>query len=103
MAGQQVLAQQALSYSRSNEQEADRIGFLTMISAGFDPESMPQMFEKLQALSRLSGANELEFLRSHPLTKKRISDSRTSAREIKGSNYKNSLDFALIKQRTFET
>ncbi len=99
MAGQQVLAQQALSYSRSNEQEADRIGFLTMISAGFDPESMPQMFEKLQALSRLSGANELEFLRSHPLTKKRISDSRTRAREIKGSNYKNSLDFALIKQR----
>ena len=99
MAGQQILVQQALSYSRSNEQEADRIGFLTMTSAGFDPESMPQMFEKLQALSRLSGANELEFLRSHPLTKKRISDSRTRAREIKGSNYKNSLEFALTKQR----
>jgi predicted Zn-dependent protease len=99
MAGQQVLVQQALSYSRSNEQEADRIGFLTMISAGFDPESMPQMFEKLQALSRLSGANELEFLRSHPLTKKRISDSRIRAREIKGSNYKNSLEFELVKQR----
>ena len=99
MAGQQVLVQQALSYSRSNEQEADRIGFLTMISAGFDPESMAQMFEKLQALSRLSGANELEFLRSHPLTKKRISDSRTRAREIKGSNYKNSLEFELTKQR----
>tara|TARA_Y100000590_G_scaffold92544_2_gene104664 strand:+ start:15456 stop:16913 length:1458 start_codon:yes stop_codon:yes gene_type:complete len=107
MAGQQVLAQQALSYSRSNEQEADRIGFLTMITAGFDPESMPQMFEKLQSLSRLSGANELEFLRSHPLTKKRISDSRIRAREIKGSNYKNSLEFELIKQRitvnTFKT
>ena len=99
MAGQQVLVQQALSYSRSNEQEADRIGFLTMISAGFDPESMAQMFEKLQALSRFSGANELEFLRSHPLTKKRISDSRTRAREIKGSNYKNSLEFELTKQR----
>ena len=99
MAGQQVLAQQALSYSRSNEQEADRIGFLTMISAGFDPESMAQMFEKLQALSRLSGSNDLEFLRSHPLTKKRISDSRIRAREIEGSNYRNSLNFELIKQR----
>ena len=99
VAGQQILTQQALSYSRTNEQEADRIGFLTMISAGFDPESMPQMFEKLQSLSRLSGANELEFLRSHPLTKKRISDSRIRAREIKGSNYKNSLEFELIKQR----
>ncbi|MFL2706187.1 MAG: M48 family metalloprotease [Gammaproteobacteria bacterium] len=99
MAGQQILVQQALSYSRSNEQEADRIGFLTMISAGYDPESMPQMFEKLQSLSRLSGASELEFLRSHPLTKKRISDSRIRAREIEGSNYKNSLSFELIKKR----
>ena len=99
MAGQQVLEQQAMSYSRSNEQEADRIGFLTLISAGFNPDSMPQMFEKLQSLSRLSGANDLEFLRSHPLTKKRISDSRNRAREIQGSNYKNSLEYQLIKQR----
>ena len=99
MAGQQVLEQQAMSYSRSNEQEADRIGFLTLISAGFNPDSMPQMFEKLQSLSRLSGANDLEFLRSHPLTKKRISDSRNRAREIQGSNYKNSLEYRLIKQR----
>lgn len=99
MVGQQVLAQQALSYSRTNEQEADRIGFLNLISAGYDPESMAQMFEKLQSLSRLSGANELEFLRSHPLTKKRISDSRIRTREIQGSNYKNSLEYQLIKQR----
>ena len=99
MAGQQILAQQALSYSRSNEQEADRIGFLTLISAGYDPYSTSQMFEKLQSLSRLSGANELEFLRSHPLTKKRISDSRSRAIEIQGSNYKNSLEYQLVKQR----
>ena len=99
MAGQQVLQQQAMSYSRSNEQEADRIGFLTLISAGFNPDSAAQMFEKLQSLNRLSGANDLEFLRSHPLTKKRISDSRNRAREIQGSNYKNSLEYRLIKQR----
>ena len=99
MAGQQVLQHQAMSYSRSNEQEADRIGFLTLISAGFNPDSAAQMFEKLQSLSRLSGANDLEFLRSHPLTKKRISDSRNRAREIQGSNYKNSLEYRLIKQR----
>ncbi len=30
VAGQQILTQQALSYSRTNELEADRIGFLTM-------------------------------------------------------------------------
>jgi len=74
MAGQQVLAQQALAYSRTNEQEADRIGFLNLTSAGFNPEGMPNMFRKLQELSRLSGRENLVFLRSQPITKSRISD-----------------------------
>jgi len=67
LAGQQVITQQALSFSRGDEQEADRIGFKNLVSAGFDPFSMSYMFEKLQSLSRLSGSNELEFLRSHPI------------------------------------
>lgn len=100
LAGQQAILQQSLSYSRGNEQEADRIGFMTLTSAGYDPESMAKMFEKLQSLSRLSGANELEFLRSHPLTKKRISDARVRANEIKGRNFKNSLNYDLVRQRT---
>ena len=99
MAGQQVLAQQALAYSRTNEQEADRIGFLNLTSAGFNPEGMPNMFRKLQELSRLSGRENLEFLRSHPITKSRISDSQNRVNELNKSNYKESLDYDLIKQR----
>ena len=101
LAGQQVLVQQALSYSRSNEQEADRIGFLNLVASGYDPQSQSNIFEKLQSLSRMSGTSELEFLRSHPLTKKRISDSRLRANEIKGSNYLNNLEYYLIRNRTF--
>ena len=71
LVGQQAITQQNLSFSRGDEQEADRIGFKNLISAGFDPKSTTYMFEKLQSLSRLSGSNELEFLRSHPLTKNR--------------------------------
>ena len=99
IAGQQVINQQSLSYSRGNEQEADRVGFKTLTAAGFDPQSMGDMFEILQDLSRLSGSNDLEFLRSHPLTKKRISDSRVRASEIKGNNYKNTLNYSLIRNR----
>ena len=33
-----------------SEQEADRIGFKNMVSAGFDPKSTSYMFEKLQSL-----------------------------------------------------
>lgn len=100
IAGTQVLSQQAMSYSRSNEQEADRIGFLNLVSSGYDPVSTSEIFEKLQQLSRLSGANELEFLRSHPLTKKRISDSASRASQIKKrKNYKDSLNFHLVRQK----
>ena len=100
LAGQQVITQQALSFSRGDEQEADRIGFKNLVSAGFDPFSMSYMFEKLQSLSRLSGSNELEFLRSHPLTKKRISDAQSRAREFEGSNYRNALEYELVKVRS---
>jgi len=100
IAGTQVLSQQAMSYSRSNEQEADRIGFLNLVSSGYDPVSTSEIFEKLQQLSRLSGANELEFLRSHPLTKKRISDSAARTTQIKKRNdYKDSLSFYLVRQK----
>ncbi|MFL2692903.1 MAG: M48 family metalloprotease [Gammaproteobacteria bacterium] len=99
LAGQQAITQQNLSFSRGDEQEADRIGFRNLISAGFDPYSTSYMFEKLQSLSRLSGSNELEFLRSHPLTKNRIADAQSRARAFEGGNYRDSLDYALIRNR----
>ena len=98
--GQQAIAQQNLSFSRGDEQEADRIGFKNLISAGFDPNSTTYMFEKLQSLSRLSGSNELEFLRSHPLTKNRIADAQSRAQGFERKNYRNALDYDLIRQRT---
>ena len=98
--GQQALNQQSLTYSRGNEQEADRIGFKTMVNAGFNPRSMSEMFETLQSMSRLSGSNDMEFLRSHPLTKKRISDSISRAREYPRKEFKENLDYYLVRQRS---
>ena len=100
LVGQQAITQQNLSFSRGDEQEADRIGFKNMISAGFDPKSTSYMFEKLQSLSRLSGSNELEFLRSHPLTKNRIADAQSRAQGFENKNYRNSLDYDLVRNRT---
>ena len=100
LVGQQAITQQNLSFSRGDEQEADRIGFKNMVSAGFDPKSTSYMFEKLQSLSRLSGSNELEFLRSHPLTKNRIADAQSRAQGFENKNYRNSLDYYLVRNRT---
>ena len=100
LVGQQAITQQNLSFSRGDEQEADRIGFKNMVLAGFDPKSTSYMFEKLQSLSRLSGSNELEFLRSHPLTKNRIADAQSRAQGYENKNYRNSIDYELIRNRS---
>ena len=100
LVGQQAITQQNLSFSRGDEQEADRIGFRNLIRAGFDPKSTSHMFEKLQSLSRLSGSNELEFLRSHPLTKNRIADAQSRAQGYEGGDYRNSIEYELIRNRS---
>ena len=99
LAGQAAITQQNLSFSRGDEQEADRIGFNNLVKAGFDPKSTSYMFEKLQSLSRLSGSNELEFLRSHPLTKNRIADAQSRAQGYEKRKYRDSLDYYLVRNR----
>ncbi|MFU1924956.1 M48 family metalloprotease, partial [Klebsiella pneumoniae] len=48
IAGTQAAAiQNQLRFSRQNEQEADRVGVTNMVRAGYDPRSMPNMFERL--------------------------------------------------------
>ena len=41
LAGQAAITQQNLSFSRGDEQEADRIGFNNLVKAGFDPKALP--------------------------------------------------------------
>ena len=44
IAGPAALAQQQLRYSRIFERDADRYGFINLISAGYDPAGMGEMF-----------------------------------------------------------
>ncbi|MBT6058956.1 MAG: M48 family metalloprotease, partial [Gammaproteobacteria bacterium] len=55
-----------LRFSRSNETEADRVGQDVMFRAGFDPDGMSTLFERLLAINRF-GRQPPEFLLSHPL------------------------------------
>ena len=59
--GPAALAQQQLRYSRIFEREADRYGFNNMISAGYDPKAMGEMFENMAKIRKLSGDNPPEF------------------------------------------
>ena len=99
-ASQALSQDQQLRYSRQNEREADRIGIETLHRAGFDPRGAPRMFERMQHASRFSGQRVPEFLRTHPLTEKRISDTQLRANDYPEQDYPDNLDYHLIRART---
>ncbi len=74
-----TLAQTEINFTRAFEQEADLIGIGILFDAGFDPRAMPLFFERLQNWERLTESSLPEFLRTHPITGTRISESRDRA------------------------
>ena len=90
----------ALRYSRTNEQEADRVGMQTLVDAGFDPHAAPTMFERMMQASRYSNNERIpEFLRTHPLSENRIADTRNRARQYPKQEPSVSLDYQLMRAR----
>ena len=97
--GTQAIAQdKALRFSRSREQEADRIGLNTLERAGLDPDAMARMFERMQTAFRFVDKPP-EFLLTHPLTETRISDARNQAERFDGRNVEPSLDYQFMRAR----
>ncbi len=89
-----------LRYSRANESEADRIGFRTLVASGRDPHAAADMHERMLAAHRLYSTNRLpEFLRTHPLSEKRVADMRNRARAERRVIRPTSFDFQLMQAR----
>lgn len=87
-----------LKFSRQNEQEADRIGIQTMAAAGMDPHQAPEMFEQMLKATQYS-KRPPEFLLTHPVTEKRIADTRNRARRFVERPQPPSLDYHLMRAR----
>lgn len=99
-ATQAALQDQQLRYSRANEAEADRIGMRIINDAGMDPYAAPAMFERMLAASRYSSASRIpEFLRTHPLSEKRIADTRNRAMQYPKRIRPTSLNYQLMRAR----
>jgi predicted Zn-dependent protease len=93
-------AQGQLAFSRRNEQEADRVGMQTLVEAGIDPHTMPQMFSRLQRNYRFYGQRPPEFLLTHPVTESRIADSLNRASQLPPvRSFGDNGDFNLIRAR----
>ena len=90
----------SLRYSRSNEQEADRVGMQTLVDADMDPHAAPAMFERMLQASRYSGGDRIpEFMRTHPLSESRIADTRNRARQYPKTERPVSLEYQLMRTR----
>lgn len=98
VAAQGLALDNKLRHSRSNEAEADRIGQDTMYKAGYDPDDMSALFERLIAINRF-GRRPPEFLLSHPVTESRIADARGRATRYPPRQYVQNMDYQIMRAR----
>src|SRR5690606_14174360 len=77
----QILATGAIARcSRGAEREADDLGVRYMAGAGWDPEGMARMFQRLMAEG--GGGGGIPFFSTHPTTEERIANVRAAARSV---------------------
>ena len=83
MMGSQTAAMNSgMAFSRSNEREADRVGMQIMNQAGYNPRAMVSFFATMDQQRQLNqSANQFlpSFIRSHPLSNERLSESQSRA------------------------
>jgi predicted Zn-dependent protease len=91
--------QSQLNYTREHEREADRIGFQILDRSGFDVNSMPLFFERLQRATRTYDSNAPSYLRTHPLTTERIADMQNRSQGAPYRLVTDSIDFQLLRAK----
>lgn len=98
LASTQAMSVEAqLGFSRQNEEEADRLGIVTLYKSGYDPRAMPMMFERMYRQTRLQGENLPEYLSTHPLSENRIADTRNRATQYPVKPYRDNIEYHICK------
>lgn len=89
-AGQALMYQRQIDYTRDNEAEADRVGMQTLWRSGYDPKAMAEFFTTLQGWVRANQGGSRErtpdYLQTHPITVTRISEAKERAAALKDTN-----------------
>jgi len=94
------IIQHQINFTRSQEEEADRVGIQTLARAGFPPEGMIDFFEKMQRSSSLNGYDRIpEFLLDHPQDATRMAYLQERALSMHVPSRPDSRSYALMKAR----
>ena len=97
-----AMQQMSINYTRSNEKEADRIGFNNLVKAGFDPNDMTMMFQRMQDKYQNEDSEQFSYLMTHPLPSERLTDMRIRADGLKNNSknsFRDNIDFYLMQKR----
>ncbi len=98
-AAQGMAAQAQINFTRENEAEADRVGIGILAAAGFDPNAMPAFFETMFRRTQLAPDQVPAMLRTHPVTSDRVAESKDRALQYPPVAARDSMSYALIKER----
>lgn len=98
--GQAAAVDGQLGFSRDAEREADRVGFLMLSKAGYNPEGMQNLFERLMQASQFNergggGA----YMSTHPMSIDRMTDMQNRTRTLAKSSYRDSDAFWYTRAR----
>lgn len=91
--------QRQLNFTRTNEQEADRHGLVTLQKSGFDVRAMPSFLERMQKATRLLEGNIPSYFRTHPITSDRIADISNRVQDAPYRLLADSLNFHLVRAK----
>ncbi|CAL7963948.1 beta-barrel assembly-enhancing protease [Gammaproteobacteria bacterium] len=92
--------QHLLNFTKDKEIEADHIGMKTLYNSGFNPEAMPNFFERVQRLTYDYNNDQIPtFFLTHPATTDRIAESKDRANQYQKKQIKSQNTYNLLHAR----
>ena len=85
-----------LTFTRSFEREADRIGINILANSGYDTDAMAAFFQRMQQANTLYETNAPQFLLTHPITTDRIAEAKARAANFPHTAKNDNTQFTLM-------
>lgn len=70
-----------MQFSRAFEREADSLGLQYLYATGYDPNSMAEMFERMERLEKTKPGTISKLFRSHPMAEDRVKAAQKEIQE----------------------
>ena len=91
--------QKQLNFTRTYEEEADRIGLQLLEKSSFNTRAMSEFLERMQRATRLLDGNAPNYMRTHPVTSDRIAEIENRVQNQPYRLVPDSLDFQLVRAK----